>query len=680
MPRYQQGTLGGRRLSAALKYRPEIDGLRAVAVLAVVLFHAKIGPFSGGYVGVDIFFVISGFLITSIVAREIANGTFSIAEFYERRIRRIFPALFVVIVVSFVIGWFVLTPRDYRDFAKSAINAAVFVSNIGFNRTAGYFAPAAESQPLLHTWSLSVEEQFYLVAPLALIGLSRLSARGRMAVLAVLGLASLAWAEWGVRNEWSSAFYLVQSRAWELMIGAAVALGIVQAPKTRGAVEVLGLAGLAMIAVAIFGYTPTTPFPGISALLPCVGAALVILCASSPSTIAQRLLSARPMVGVGKISYSLYLWHWPLLAFAVYAWGEDLGQSERLALIATSIVLSILSWRYVEQPARARAGAIGQRRYVFAAGAASIVACIVGAQAIVRTNGAVWRLSPEAQAFAAETNVKLREVDVCSVSNQNGPQSVQDCRIGASNGKSADFVLWGDSHALAVARTLSDAAKRAGRQGVYVGTGGCPPLLDLDSVAPRAFATCLAGAAEVMALLNDAGIKDVIIFARWGLYAEGTGGANETNVHVRRFVEADQAANRAAFAQALRHTVDALASAGRNVTLFGPVPELPYNLPSAVIRDLMRGHNVLRQDDAYAQPRVAFDERQRTVKAVLGELATHPRIRVFYPDQALCDAMSCKALEQSAALYIDDDHLSAAGAAKLIPMFEAALSPSAPPR
>lgn len=204
--------------------------------------------------------------------------------------------------------------------------------------------------------------------------------------------------------------------------------------------------------------------------------------------------------------------------------------------------------------------------------------------------------------------------------------------------------------------------------------------MDLDNVAPRAFAACLDGAAEVMALLNDAGIRDIIIFARWGLYAEGTGGANETNVHVRRFVDADEAANRAAFAQALRHTVDALANTGRNVTLFGPVPELPYNLPSAVIRDLMRGHNVLGKADAYAQTRATFDERQRTVKTVLGELATHSRVRIFYPDEALCDATSCKALDGSTALYIDDDHLSAAGAAKLVPMFEAALSPTAPPR
>ena len=645
--------------------------------MAVVLFHAKLGPFSGGYVGVDIFFVISGFLITSIVVREIANGTFSIADFYERRIRRIFPALFVVIFTSFVIGWFVLTPADYLQFAKSAIKASVFISNIGFNDTAGYFAPAAETQPLLHTWSLSVEEQFYVVAPLVLIGLSRLSSRSRTLVVAAVALASLAWAEWGVRNEWSSAFYFVQSRAWELMTGAVLALGIVPAVRSRAVAEALGLAGLVMIAVAVFAYTEATPFPGVAALLPCLGAALIIHAATSPATFVQRLLASAPVVGIGKISYSLYLWHWPLLAFAVYASDGPLGQHERLALIAIAAVLSVLSWRYVEQPARARAGAASQRRSVFVAGAASIVACAIASQLIVRSNGALWRLSPEAQMFASAATVKLRDDAICNVSRQRGPTERPGCRIGAEAASRPDFILWGDSHALAVAQTFSDTAREMGRQGIYIATGGCPPLFGLEKISARTFAKCQSGASQVEALLGQQHISDIFIIARWGLYAEGTANVNETKVHVRRFVEADEVANREAFTRYLQQTVETLTRAGHRVTLFGPVPELPYNLPSAVVRDIMRGHNFVQTAGAYSQPRAAFDLRQHTVNDALKQLSGQPGVRVFYPGQVLCDDVSCRALDGATPLYIDDDHLSAAGAAKLRPLFEAALATNA---
>ncbi|HPG88702.1 MAG TPA: acyltransferase, partial [Hyphomicrobium sp.] len=283
-------------MSAAITYRPEIDGLRAVAVLAVVLFHAKLGPFTGGYVGVDVFFVISGFLITSIVVREIKAQTFSFADFYERRIRRIFPALFVIMFAAFVAGWFLLTPKDYQDFARSAMNTSVFVSNFAFNQHAGYFAPASDTQPLLHTWSLAVEEQFYVIAPVALLLLYRLTPRQRVGIFAVIFFASLAAAEFGVRNESSWAFYLVHARAWELMVGMALALGIVPDLRSRVGAEALGLAGLGLIALAIFRYTPETAFPGLAALAPCIGAGLVISSTSQQSTLVQRVLATAPMV------------------------------------------------------------------------------------------------------------------------------------------------------------------------------------------------------------------------------------------------------------------------------------------------------------------------------------------------------------------------------------------------
>lgn len=661
---------GGPTLSAALPYRPDIDGLRAVAVLAVVLFHAKLGAISGGYVGVDIFFVISGYLITSIVVREIGEGTFSLADFYERRIRRIFPALFVVVFASLIAGWNILTPKDYTDLARSAMNTAIFTSNFAFNQTAGYFAPAAEAQPLLHTWSLAVEEQFYVIAPLALWFLYRLTSGWRALIFAILGLASLAWSAYGVSNEWSSAFYLLPSRAWELMLGMALAMRLFPSVGSRGLANILGGAGLAMIASAMLLFTDHTPFPGLAALLPCVGAAFVIHSATSVPTIMQRLLSASPMVAVGKISYSLYLWHWPLLAYATYEWGDEFGTRERLALIALAFVLSALTWAFVEQPARKRRADVTQRR-VFITGGAAIALCLIAGLSITQTHGVVWRLSPAAQAFAASVPIKIRAKTFCKKDAANETHAESYCYIGDMQKAETSFVLWGDSHALAAGGAFSNVAEALGRRGAFVVTGGCPPLLGLEAFPGNRFTKCLGSASAVSKLLEQPSVRDVVIMARWALYAEGTGNAGETNVSVRRFVEADEKRNRSEFVRLLRETVAAIAATGRRVTLLASVPELPYNLPSAVIKDMMHG----RTRD-YSISRATFESRQAGVRGVLAELSTLPGVRVLYPDRILCDEKSCQTLENGAALYMDDDHLSPRGAEKLKSMLQEALTPA----
>lgn len=653
-------------MSAAVAYRPEIDGLRAIAVLAVVLFHARLGPFTGGYVGVDIFFVISGFLITSIIVREIESGAFSFAGFYERRIRRIFPALFVVIAATFVAGWFILTPKDYQDFARSAMHTTVFTSNFLFNNRAGYFAPAAETQPLLHTWSLAVEEQFYLIAPIALLCLHRLSARSRLILFSVLLLMSLAVAEYGVRREWPSAFYLLPARAWELMLGMALALGFLPAIASRGLSEIMGLAGLGLIASTIAGYTSQTPFPGVAAIIPCLGAALIICSTSTQPTAVRSLVSWSPVVGIGKISYSLYLWHWPLLAFATYGWDDEIGAIVRLGLIALAVLLSVLTYRYVEQPARQT---ITRRSLVFGAGGGAIAICAAAGTAIVVSHGAPIRLPQEALSFAA-ISTKLRTKEYCkrSLDQEDGAQTY--CLIGDAHQENPSFVVWGDSHALAVGATLSKLAADQKQQGVFIVAGGCPPLLGLDKLASRRFGKCITSAETLKKVLARDSIHNVIVIARWGLYAEGSGGTNETNVHVRRFDETDIGRNRAEFARLLRQTVATLAES-RTVTVFGPVPELPYDLPSEVIKDMMRG----RTRD-YSQPRAVFDTRQSAVLSVLADISKSAGVSVFYPHELLCGVDVCQMLEGGRALYVDDDHLSAAGAEKIAAQLRAALAPT----
>jgi peptidoglycan/LPS O-acetylase OafA/YrhL len=359
-----------------MKYRPEIDGLRAIAVLPVILFHAGISGFQGGFVGVDIFFAISGFLITGIILDEIDQNRFSVLSFYERRARRILPALFFVIIICIPFAWYLLSPNDLKEFAQSIFAIMIFGSNFLFWQRSGYFDTEAELTPMLHTWSLAVEEQFYVLFPLIVIAFATFSRNRLFFATAFLALVSLALAEWQAHADPVTAFFLLPARAWEMLIGALAAMAMrrwrpkelldARAPLAN---EALGLLGLGMIVTAISLFTADMTFPGLSALVPVVGATLLIMF-SGPETLAGRILSWRPFVAIGLISYSAYLWHHPIFAFARHASLDEVSTTALLALSALSLVLAWLSWRLVEQPFR-RPAVFG-RNAIFAFSAAGI--------------------------------------------------------------------------------------------------------------------------------------------------------------------------------------------------------------------------------------------------------------------------------------------------------------------
>jgi peptidoglycan/LPS O-acetylase OafA/YrhL len=334
-------------------YRAEIDGLRALAVVPVILFHAGFHLFSGGFVGVDVFFVISGYLITTIIVQEMDAGRFSLTKFYIRRAKRILPALFFVMLACIPMAAIFFLPIAMKDFSQSLIAVSAFASNILFLTESGYFEQAAELKPLLHTWSLAVEEQYYIIFPLLLMILWWLGRRWIIAVLAIMCLLSLAAAEWAAHNSPAAAFYLLPMRAWELLIGvfAALYLQHSEMPLSHMVKQAGSVFGLALIIVAIFSYDETTPFPGFYALLPTVGTALVILFAV-PGTWVNKLLSFKLFVGLGLISYSAYLWHQPLFAFARYHSPFEPSAMVMLGLSFVTLPLAFLSWRYVETPFR----------------------------------------------------------------------------------------------------------------------------------------------------------------------------------------------------------------------------------------------------------------------------------------------------------------------------------------
>lgn len=399
---------------SSLPYRRDIDGLRALAILPVVFYHLGLGGFTGGYVGVDVFLVISGYLITSIIRRDRQAGRFSFVDFWARRARRILPALFVMMAVSLAAGWFLMEPRDYEQLGRAVRYQTMFASNILFWKQDGYFDAASEFKPLLHTWSLSVEEQFYILFPLLLAAVSGRLLRWRLAILLALLALSLAASVWAVSQRPGSAFFLLPMRAWELLAGAVLAL---LPGGSRGhsqwSLQLAATLGIAAILLPVFFYDSDTPFPGLAALPAVLGTALLIWANGAGDTWVRRLLGWQPLVWFGLISYSLYLWHWPLYVFVQYHALETLGLPARLGLLAASIGLAALSLYYVEAPFRERKLFAGRRQMLGAALCSLLLLGVIG-QLVRHYDGVPSRLSEEALRYAKRPNGAMGRPTACS--------------------------------------------------------------------------------------------------------------------------------------------------------------------------------------------------------------------------------------------------------------------------
>ncbi len=370
-------------------YRKEIDGLRALAVIPVILFHAGFEWISGGYIGVDIFFVISGYLITTILLKEQEQGTFSIINFYERRARRILPALFLVLLVCLPFAWFWLLPHELKDFGKSLLAVVTFVSNILFWLETDYFTADTELIPLLHTWSLAVEEQFYIIFPLFLAFFARKNKGVLVAIISFIALMSLALTEWGWRYFSEANFYLIPTRAWELMIGALTALYLFYKPQPQGFICHLGsVLGLVLIVLALFFLDKNIPFPSVYALAPTIGTALIILFANN-TTWVNKLLSLKLFVMIGLLSYSAYLWHQPLFVFARAYYMDTPSLSIMAILSIVSILMAYISWRYVEAPFRDKR-CFSQQQIFIASLVGALFFILIG-MALILSDGAMYR-------------------------------------------------------------------------------------------------------------------------------------------------------------------------------------------------------------------------------------------------------------------------------------------------
>jgi peptidoglycan/LPS O-acetylase OafA/YrhL len=441
-------------------YRPDIDGLRAIAVLLVIASHLHIPWLAGGYIGVDVFFVISGYLISSIIIPQITSGTFSVPDFYARRVRRIFPALIVMLAATIPFAWHFLFPTEMVAYARSLLAAVFACSNLLLWSWHGYFDTANELKPLLHTWSLGVEEQFYLAFPLILLGLARLRSRNALkAAICVIAVVSFAAACVAVHHDPHAAFFTIPLRAWELLLGAIVSQHYV--PSLRGTLarNLASATGLLCILIPAALYTADTTFPGVTALPPCLGACLIIAAGETGTSIVGRTLSTKPAVFFGLISYSLYLWHWPVQVFAnldhaqtcsPLSCNAPMTHTTQLGVFALSVILATLSWRFVEQPFRKGRLRLERKRLFLTSGlAAGLVAAT--AIALVHTEGAPLRFTPDAVLAASQldfdTNLPWRW-SVCSLGQDLTSISMFDqkrCLPFTPNHR--HYLLLGDSHA-----------------------------------------------------------------------------------------------------------------------------------------------------------------------------------------------------------------------------------------
>ena len=604
-------------------HRRDIDGLRALAILPVLFFHAHVPGFSGGYVGVDIFFVISGFLITGIISREMDKGRFSLIQFYARRFRRIIPALTLMMMTVLAMAAILYLPGDLESVPRSALAATLFLSNLWFFTDTGYFAGGADVKPLLHTWSLAVEEQYYIAFPLLLMGIARWAPRWRTVLLWAATAASLALCVAMRRDTSGFAFYLPPTRAWELLAGALLALGAFPSARMRPVKEVLSWIGIGAIAAAVIGFDSHTPFPGIAALAPVIGA--VLLLHSAPGSSVGRILSLPPLVGVGLLSYSLYLWHWPLIVFTEYVTDMPLSGTLRILVMIAAFVAAYLSWRFVERPFRSSMHFPAPRIFRFTALAMTLLS--IASIALIAAGPWPARFSPAVLRMAAGREDFSPDRKRCHDTAMRG---AKPCILGAD--VRPDALLWGDSHGAEMVYVLSLDARRQGRALIERTTSSCPPVLDYDATDPRC---AMANRATFEAIRAAPAIRHIYLAAFWA-----NGDYDDPG-----------------FVARLDRTIAALHAMNRDVTIIGPVPPQHFDVPRRLAH-LARSGGDPRMEGA---PRSEVMARTRHLRALFSRWQSRG-VKLIDPIKTLCDSQQCSIEADTKPLYFDSHHLSVAGA------------------
>lgn len=652
-------------------YRSDIDGLRALAVLSVVIFHAFPKYLPGGFVGVDVFFVISGFLISTIILENLRAQTFSFAEFYARRIKRIFPALLLVLVSSYLFGWFALLADEYQQLGKHIAAGAGFVSNFALLSESGYFDNSAELKPLLHLWSLGIEEQFYIVWPLLLWAVTKIRLN-ILTITVLVGLGSFVMNIEGLRKSAIAVFYSPQTRVWELLIGAVIAYVLLNKDRfsalyagltsciskiifenptkknTDSIFTIYSLVGLLALLLGFVLINKTKNFPGTWALLPTLGAAMLLI--TGPSTwVARRILSIRLLVWIGLISYPLYLWHWPLLSFARIIEGETPSAAIRSAAVVLAIGLAWLTYVLVERPVRFKlknkitpvillilmlgTGAVGYSTYI--------------------NDGFDFRNKIYQQ---NKTQIKYQESFYDNALCRKAYPEFKGFYCVKTASSDPTIQILGDSHAN---RLVMGLTRFTDQNILQVGHHGCPPFMDVEAVEPGiAKDECAPFTNKAIDIaINTDSIKTVVMtfagakYIGNGRYFQVSSGGRSKPSDVNEII-----------VQAMRKTLDALEAKNKKIIFILDNPEISFD-PNTCIDD-GRPLRLLKRDlrRPCAVKRADFENAQREYRSlILSVLKYYPKVTVMDASDALCDSEFCYALKDGAILYHGRDHLSLGG-------------------
>lgn len=677
-------------ISPKLSYKPEIDGLRAIAVVSVILYHAQMvlfgrDWFEGGFIGVDIFFVISGYLITRIILSELeSKGSFSFLNFYERRARRILPMLFVVIFVSMPYAWQRLLPSAFVEYAESILASLFFGSNFFFYfSTTEYGADSALLKPFLHTWSLGVEEQFYLVFPILAIVAFKYFHKHFLTILVGLSLLSIQFAElMEVRNS-DLNFYLPFSRFWELAVGSMLAYReLYYKPSNEGfASKSLPMIGLCLIAYSILFFDGKTPHPSFHTLIPIVGVALIIEFASK-NELVGRVLGSKPFVWIGLISYSAYLWHFPIFAFS--RMGKEPTNYDKFECIVSTIILSVFSYFLVERPFRKMVRLKVFMTSIFI----SSVLIVIGYLYVIKTDGVATKFR-----FGFYPNI----IDTAQPSYLYGDKGCENkdainfngtqfCVLGDASKSEVDFLLVGDSHAMHAQPLLSKISNRFGLKGIFGGNSGCPPLLGIYPVRgsphPNDWSKrCYGFNQNGFDFVKNNSVETVFLVARWDYYVDGANKGSLNNISDVSLEFGNITQTRKVYKEAVHRTFEAYRSLGVKVIVVLQVPHQNIDV-KIFLQGLLNAQSIEereRQFDKALSMGVPRDEhlnKQKIASSTWKELSkkySNGELIVIDPTSVFCDDVKCAFITEDFAIYTDPDHASEQGYDRLEVSFEKAL-------
>ena len=668
-------------------YKPYIDGLRALAVLPVIFFHADFEFFNGGFVGVDIFFVISGYLITNIIIQDLYKKKFCLKKFYLRRARRILPALYFVTFISLLISTLIMTREQLNFFSIQAISVVLFISNFFFWKNTGYFDPNSEIQPLLHTWSLGVEEQFYIFFPIFLIIVWSFLKKKLVFLLIIISLFSLLLSQIGgnfkiqnISSEFpflnlpfdffwqagSANFYLPFGRIWELLFGSLISIFLSRTKiLDKKNNNYFSLLGIFLIIVSIITFSENVQYPSIFTILPVLGSALLIIY-STQSTLSYKILSYKPLVFLGLISFSLYLWHQPLLAFNRIFFGVELNFIHKLSLIIVTFVFSLFSWKFIEKPFRDKR-VIDDKNIILILFFKSLIILTLSLLIYSSKINSIKEPLPQniLKSFESEKPDNCFDLKYSHLENKKW-----FCEIGSPS-SNYSFAVIGDSHALSLKPAFNNAGLSIKKKGIFTGFSGCPGLLGINSIRPdQNIKDCKLLNEKFYNFIIDNQIKQVFLVSKWGYYTVGNLAKTNFNLISKDgHFFSNKKISKSSFTYGIQKTLKKYENYEVEVVFVHQVPEQIYD-PIYVYQKSFDSKKKEVRDDKLLSFSISYNkyiEHQKFIRDSITNIKEEFNIlKEIDFDEIFCNKLKCSVGSENESYYSDKNHLSINGAMKTV--------------